>query len=258
MEPPAKEVGIKGSHQDLLIEGLDRFQDRILATSQECLEKTGLQVCLERMAQFVILALFTIIFGLTRGAVITLFGSYKSQKVRDYIANFYGSFPGGSTVTRQVGLVLRTCKKDPPLYAALEAIARALQDFFYKALGEAARAIVTGVLAKHVKVTAPAECFVGVINASEVFPALDAEALGRVLPFFNAWVYKQSQRATSTAEFIGDLKTPSIEGGKLAFAVARELGFFCGVPEAKKFYANFANIEANIDPAWDADRKSVV
>ena len=56
---------------------------------------------------------------------------------------------------------------------------------------------------------------------------------------------------------MGDLKEPCIEGKKLLFKDAGELGFVAGPPEAKKFYSHFQFIEANIGEAWDIASKQL-
>ena len=50
---------------------------------------------------------------------------------------------------------------------------------------------------------------------------------------------------------MGDLRRPSIEGGRLLFKDAGELGFVAGVPALKAFFAQFKFIEQHIGPAWD-------
>jgi hypothetical protein len=258
MSPLAHEGYIKAEHQARLIEGLRQFHGRIIKFSKECREEMDLRVRVERMAQFVILLLLALTFGLAPCTPTRLLEGPSFRETREYIAGLCGKFPGKSSAGRQVGRILHALRDAPHLAAALEAIVVALMDFYYVAVGEAARASFQAILDKtRAQVTPPIECLVGVAKASDLFPSLGAQALGCLLPFFNAWVYKQAKRASSTSELVGELKRPSIDGGRMLFKDAGELGFISGPPEVGKFYTYFAYIESHIDAAWALANKEL-
>src|SRR5271157_1909719 len=255
---PKKEAWIKPEHQEILVQGLDQFRDRILAFADRFLEEWGLRMKVERAAQFVILLLLSLLFGLVPLAAYSALESDAFSAVRAHVANLHGKFPGRSTASLQMGRILYLCDRNPPLYALLEELAKALQDFYYAAVGNAAQALFKAVLENtRVQVTSPADCFVGIAKASEIFPTLGATATGRLIPFFNAWAHKQAQRGTSTAELVGELKKPCFEGGRMHFRYAGELGFVAGPPESKKFYANFQYIETHASTTWDLASKEL-
>ncbi|HMF34760.1 MAG TPA: hypothetical protein VKK79_25285 [Candidatus Lokiarchaeia archaeon] len=255
---PKKEAWIKPEHQEILVQGLYQFRDRILAFAGRFVEEWGLRMKVERAAQFVILLLLSLLFGLVPLAAFSALESDAFGEVRAYVANLHGKFPGRSTASAQMGRILYLCDRNPPLCALLEGLASALQDFYYAAVGNAAQAMFKAVLeTTRAQVTAPAECFVGIAKASELFPSLGAAVKGRLLPFFNAWAYKQAQRVTSTAELVGALKKPCFEAGRMHFTEAGELGFVAGPPETKKFYANFQYIESHASPAWNLASKEL-
>jgi hypothetical protein len=258
MDPPWKDAWIKSSHQELLVAGLNQFRGDIFGFAQRYLEETGMRMRVERMAQFVILLLLGILFGLVPGTTYSVLGSDAFQTTREHVARLDGRFPGKSTASLQVHRIMYLCNNNAPVAAALETLAKAFIDYFYAATGDAARAAFQAVLkSTRLKVTAPAECFVGAAKTSTLFPSLGASILGCITPFFNAWVYKQAKRGTSTAELVGALKEPCIEGKKLQFRLAGELGFVAGPPEAKKFYSHFQFIEANIGEAWNLASKQL-
>ncbi len=194
MSPLAHEGYIKAEHQERLIEGLRQLHGRIIEFSKECREEMGLRVRVERMAQFVILLLLAFTFGLAPCTPTRLLEGPSFRETREYIAGLCGKFPGRSSAGRKEGRILHALRDAPPLAAALEALVVAFINFYYVAVGDAARATFQAILEKsRAQVMPPVECFVGVAKASELFPSLGAQALGRLLPFFNAWVYKVRQ-----------------------------------------------------------------
>lgn len=258
MEVLKKEAWINPDHQGILVQGLNQFRGRILAFSERFVEEWGLRMKTGRAAQFLILLLVAFLFGLVPLAGFSALQSDAFGTVHAYIENLDGRFPGRSTASKQMGRILYLCDRNPPLCALLEGLATALQDFYYTMVGDAARAAYQVVLEKtRLQVTPPAECFVGITKVSEIFPELGAAARGRLLPFFSAWVYKQAKRVTSTAELVGNLKTPCFEGGRMHFKVAGELGFVAGPPETKQFYSNFQFIEYHSKRAWDIANKEL-
>ena len=141
----------KQTQQDVLVDGLNQFAGRIREISQKCLRKTGLQVTVERMIQFVILELLRIIFGLTTRAVHWIFSSHRAERVKTYFELKTGRFPGGSTVNRRLPLVRAAILED------IQALAMKLIDYFYLSVGQLAREGIKALFAEgRVKVTPPA------------------------------------------------------------------------------------------------------
>ena len=68
-----------------------------------------------------------------------------------------------------------------------------------------------------------------------------------MIPFFNAKMYAEVKRISSTSEIIGTLKEAEWIDGLFIFRLAGTLGFYYGPPEKKKFYQNFKWLDAHLD-----------
>ena len=73
---------------------------------------------------------------------------------------------------------------------------------------------------------------------------------GVLVPYFNAKMYQRGKRISSTAEWVGELKTPSLRGDSVSFPKAVKFGFFGGTPGKNTFYAKFRELEART-PEWN-------
>ena len=239
MDPPEKVPFVPRSYQEVLVEGFNKYLERIREIAAACLLASGLRLTVERMMQFVILAILQFTFGLVLGEAYTIYSSPAAGEVRVYIKSLAGKFPGRSTAHVRVGQVIAACRD------AVIALAGDLQDFLYTTVGcrvrESARALI---VEGRSRITAPAECFVGVVAPSVALLGLDVLARGKAIPFLNALLFGRSRRVTSVAELVGLLKTPTIEGGAAFFDLAGRLGFHGGPPRGNAFYEAFRWIEA--------------
>ena len=252
MDTPEPIIYIKPDHQELLVEECVRNAESIREISQIYLSKSGLDVEIERMTQFVILAVLCIVFGLLTGTMFTSFSSPGAGKVREYIESWTGNFPGQGTVYLRLPDLQKNC------WDLLEKVAAKIQDAFYVAVGNHARAIFTSLVQNsRTKATPPLECFIGIASPSQLFPSLAVAVRGRLLPFFHAWLLGLAGRVTSTAELIGRLKTVVIEGNWVAFKQAGEAGFFHHPPGKNAFYTAFQLIEARLAPLDDFLNRSL-
>ncbi len=237
MTPIVRFPYIDDYYQDIIINEFKKINDQAHEVSLNCLKKTGMRMTQNRMLQFVLMITFQFAFGLTKSGTFSLLTSGNAEKVRDYIASADKEFPGGSTAIKRIRLVLEECQNE------LMALAGYFQDGFYVAVGTQARdAFAVEYRSRRCAMTPPPECFIGLVAPSKVFHDLNVEERGILIPFFNAKMYLRAKRISSTAELVGDLKTPSFTG-TMTFPLAAKLGFFGGPPRQNAFYDAFRDLE---------------
>ena len=229
---------INEKYQEIMIDAFVEFFNQGLEVSNEYLKNTSANISSNRILQFVFMIVIQLAFGLTKGGTFSLLTSGRAEKVKIYISQLDKSFPGGSTASKRMGQVFEACKRE------LMGLAGHFQDYFYVTVGKWA----TSTFAKEYhatqrSMTPPPECFIGLIPPSKLFPHLDVVERGMALPFFNALIYQHARRISSTAELIGALKTPSLDGGDVIFLLAEKLGFFGGPPGKNAFYSYFRALE---------------
>lgn len=123
--------------------------------------------------------------------------------------------------------------------------AKELQDGFYSRVGGRAReAFKAEYESNRSAMTPPPETFVGLIKPSKLFLDLNTKERGVLIPFFNARMYHRAKRISNTAEWVGELKTPSLHGDTSIFPLAAKFGFFGGVPGKNKFYVKFKELDS--------------
>jgi len=229
---------IDDKYQQIIINGLIKFYNQGLDISHNFLKKIGIGIPPTRVLQFIFMIIFQITFGLTKAGSFSLLTSSKAEKVRAYISQLNGSFPGGSTASKRMRQLFETCE-----YELLE-LAERFQDYFYGRVGQwALNTFAKEYHSTRRSMTPPPECFLGLIAPSTLFPHLNALDRGVLMPFFNALIYHHAKRISSTAELIGALKTPSFEGGTIIFPLAEKFGFFGGCPGKNAFYSYFRTLE---------------
>jgi hypothetical protein len=238
MPVPLKTAWIPPDHEQRLADHLERVKNECISCAQQVLDKAGDQITVTRMAQFVVLVLLQHVFGLTPGALDSMLDSSSFSKVRAWIADLDGTFPGGSTGYKHFADILEHVGDE------INRIAGNVQDAFQLDVGKMAREKFTSILdAQRIKLVPGADCFIGMIPPNEIPGAFPVLGRGVLLPFLNAWIYMHGRKITSTCEFIGLLKTPEIEGGMLYFPLAGALGFFRGPPGKNEIYAWFRQID---------------
>ena len=221
-------------YQEIIIDGLIKFYNQGLDISTNFLKKTSLDIAPTRIMQFIFMVVLQLAFGLTIAGTFSLLVSGKAEKVRGYISHLDTSFPGGSTASKRTRQLVETCKCE------LLELAEHFQDYFYVTAGQwATNAFAKEYHLKRHSMTPPPECFLGLIAPSKLFPRLDVVERGVTLPFFNALIYQHARRISSTAELIGELKTPSFDNGTVVFPLAEKLGFLGGPPGKNAFYSYF-------------------
>jgi len=230
---------MRDKYQDIIIDGLIRFYNQGLEIANDFLKMTATNITENRVLQFIFMVVLQLAFGLTKGGTFSLLTRGRTEKVRAYISQLDEAFPGGSTASRRMGQVLETCK------GKLMELAGCFQDYFYVTAGEWARSWFSAEYhsSRHA-MKPPPECFLGLIAPSKLFPSLDVEERGVLMPFFNALIYQHARRISSTAELIGDLKEPSFEDDAMIFRVASKLGFFGGSPGKNMVYEQFQTLES--------------
>ena len=75
MKIPKRLPDIRNSQQEMIIEAFFKFYNKGYEIALDCLHKTGLNITIERMLQFVFLVIFQISFGLSRGSAISILAS---------------------------------------------------------------------------------------------------------------------------------------------------------------------------------------
>ena len=81
MKIPKKFPYISNSQQEMIIEAFIKFYNKGYEIALDCLHKTGLNITIERMLQFIFLVIFQISFGLSRGSAISILASGQAEKV---------------------------------------------------------------------------------------------------------------------------------------------------------------------------------
>jgi len=232
---------MKRSAQRILISGLKKYSDSITSIAQKCVDGIWKRISLERAVQLVSCVLYQHSFGLNMSNLHTVLNSPHLSHVHDYISGFTGKFPGGSTLIRRVPQITSFLSEE------LADLVQNVQDYFYCELGTRARnQYKKQILGSKKSVSPPFECFVGLLAPSKVFPTLEVVERGKLMPFFNAMMYVEVKRISSTMELVGEIKEPDWDGEDSVFRLAGMLGFVAGPPGKKKFYDNFSWIEALI------------
>jgi len=246
MKLPKKLPYINDDQQEMIIEAFIKFYNKGYEIALDCLHKTGLNITIERMLQFVFLVIFQISFGLSRGSAISILTSEQAEKVKNYIARVDQKFPGKSTASIRMLQIIKVCSSE------INALAAQFQDYFYVSLGNSFRESFKAMYKfTRTAITPSPETFVGVIPPSEAFPELSVEERGRIIPFFNAKIFMLYNKITSIAELIGELKVPKFKHCAIKFPLAGKLGFFVGTPGKNKFYKYFKDIERLIGACDD-------
>jgi len=225
-------------YQDITLDGLIKCYNQGLEIANDFLKMTAMSITENRVLQFIFMVVLQLAFGLTKGGIFSLLDSGKAEKIRAYISQIDEDFPGGSTASRRMGQVLEACK------GKLMALAGCFQDYFWVTAGERARARFSKEYhSSRCEMTPPPECFLGLIAPSKLFPNLDVEQRGILMPFFNALIYQHARRISNTTELIGLLKTPSFENDAMIFLLASKLGFFGGPSGKNMVYGQFKTLE---------------
>lgn len=244
MEPIVRFPYINDNYQKIIVNELKKIHDHARELSVAHVEKTRIRMTPDRMLQFVLVLAFQIAFGLTKSGTMSLLSSGKAEIIKSHVESVDNTFPGGSTVNQRVQSILDEWKDE------IEDLAERLQDGFYVSVGTQARgAFATEYRSKRISMTPPPECFIGLEAPSKLFPDLTVEERGVLMPFFNARMYMRAKRLSGTSELVGEIKTPSFDGGTV-FPLASKLGFFGGPPRSNAFYGAFGDLERmaiNID-----------
>lgn len=241
----AKYPFIPEHYQEIIIEKFQALYHRGIELSTEAVEEIEVDISPERMLQFVFMGVFQLSFGFTRGGTFSLLDSEGARRVKEYIAKLDSTFPGQSTAISRMGVLLDMLQEE------LMELAEELQDGFYTSVGNRAReAFKAKYASNRSAMTPPPETFVGLIRPSKLFPDLTPYERGVLVPYFNAKMYQRGKRISSTAEWVGELKTPSLRGDSVSFLKAAKFGFFGGTPGKNTFYAKFRELEARA-PEWN-------
>jgi len=241
----AKYPFIPEYYQKIIIKQFQGLYNRGIELSTEAVEKIDIDISPNRMLQFAFMVVFQLAFGFTRGGTFSLLDSEKSGRVKEYISQLDSTYPGQSTAILRMGELLDVFEGE------LMSLAEDFQDGFYCYVGDRAREKFKKEYgASRSAMTAPPGVFVGFIRPSALFPDLNARERGVLIPFFNTKVYHRAKRISSTAELVGELKTPSLRGVTPIFPLAAKFGFFGGTPGKNEFYAKFRGLESRA-PEWN-------
>jgi len=241
----AKHPFIPEHYQDILIKKFQNLYNRGIKLSTKAVEEIEVDISLNRMLQFAFMVVFQLAFGFTRGGTFSLLDSGEAKKIKDYISQLDSTFPGQSTAIFRMGELLDIFEED------LMDLAEVLQDEFYQHVGHRAReAFKAKYESSRTALTPPPGAFVALIKPSRLFPDLNTYERGMLVPYFNAKMYQRGKRCSSIAEWVGELKTPSLHGDSVRFPLAAKFGFFGGTPGKNTFYANFTELESRA-PEWN-------
>jgi len=234
---------ISVKYQDITIEGLIKFYNQGLDIAIDFLKISAVNITKNRALQFIFMTVLQLAFGLTKGGLFSLLNSEHAEKIRAYLSQLENDFPGESTASVRMGQVRELCEEK------VMALAGAFLDDFYDTIGKWARGTFSEKYRTScTEMTPPPECFLGLIPPSKLFPSLDVEQRGIVMPYFNALIYQHARRITNTSELIGLLKTPSFESETMVFPLAAKLGFFGGAPGKNEIYRQFKTLEQKAEP----------
>src|SRR5271157_4435254 len=222
----------------LLVDSLERVKDRILSCAQRVLDKTHDRLRVGRMAQFVTLVLLQSVLGLPPGTLHLTMRSPSFSKVREWIAGLDTEYPGESTGFPHFRDINEHVMQE------VEQLAGEVQDEFQQKVGSTARAMFTSISKERkIKMVPGPECFIGIEIPSAILGAFSVPERGVMLPFLNAWIYMHGRKITSRSEFIGLLKTPTIEGSRVIFQLAGALGFYLAPPGKNEIFHRFRQVE---------------
>jgi hypothetical protein len=237
MEPIVRFPYIDDNYQKIIVNEFKKIHAQAHEISATLVEKMGIRMTPNRMLQFVLLIIFQFAFGLTKSGTMSVFSSEKAAIIRTYVESVDKTFPGGSTVIQRVQSILDECKDE------IITLSERVQDGFYLTVGTQARdAFASEYRTKRVSMTPPPETFIGLVAPSKQFPDLTVEERGILIPFFNARMYMNAKRISSTSELVGEIKTPSFNGATV-FPLASKFGFFGGPPRSNAFYDAFQDLE---------------
>lgn len=238
MPVPLKTAYIPPDHVLQLLNHLERIKNECISCAQEVLDISTDQVSVTRMTQFVVLELLMLVLGLSPGGLHVMFKASSFSKVRAWIAELDGMFPGDSTGYKYYTKILKHVGDK------IKQIACNVQDAIQQDVGRVARENFASILdARRVKLVPGPDCFIGIMRPSEVLGSFPVLERGVLLPFLNAWIYMHGRKITSINEFIGLLKTPTIDDNHLYFSLASALGFYRGPPSKDEIYLRFHQID---------------
>ena len=238
MPAPEKTVYIPPDHVQQLLNCLDKVKNDCISCAQKVLDITKDQVSVTRMTQFVVLVLLQLVFGLSPNGLHVILDAPSFSRVREWIAALDGMFPGGSTGYNYFTNILKHVGDE------IKRIACDMQDVFQQDMGKMALDNFASILDdRRVQMTPGPDCFIGIMPPSEILGAFPALERGVLLPFLNAWIFMHGRKITSTNEFIGLLKTPTIDHNMLYFSLASTLGFYRGPPGKNEVYLRFHQID---------------
>ena len=229
---------IPPDHEQWLIKHLERVKNDCLSCARAVLDKLNLQITETRMTQFVVLVLLQHVFGYSPSALHMTLRAPSFSKVRSWIAELDGSYPGESTGYKRYAAIIEHVGSE------INRIAADVQDAIQRDVGKTAREKLTKILdARRVHIVPGADCFLGVMIPSDVLRAFPVFERGVLLPYLNAWIYMHGRKITSTTEFIGLLKTPAFDGDYLYFPLSSALGFYRGPVGKNEIQSRFHQIE---------------
>jgi hypothetical protein len=222
----------------LLVDSLERVKDRILSCAQRVLDITHDRLRTGRLAQFVTLVLVQNVLGLPPGTLHLTMRSPSFSRMREWISGLDKGYPGESTGFPHFRDINEHAKQE------IEQLAENVQDEFQQKVGATAREKFTSISKKRrLKMVPGPECFIGIEVPSDLLGTFPVFERGVILPFLNAWIYMQGRKITSRNEFIGMLKTPTIEGDSVEFRLAGTLGFYLAPPGKNEIFHRFRQVE---------------
>ncbi len=238
MPAPIHVSYIKPEHEQRLVAQLERVKNECMACALKVIKNTGKSITPSRMAQFIVLMLLGQVFGIIPGALYTMLGSPFFAKVRAWIANLDGEFPGSSTCYKHHATIMEYCKVD------IERLAVDMQDSYWMGIGKAAREGFAAIMAStRTNVIVNEECFIGIIPPSALFADKPVSERGILVPYLNARLYELAKKITSVDEFVGELKKPILSEDRFYFEFAGTLGFYIRPPGRNEIHLQFHQID---------------
>jgi hypothetical protein len=238
MPTPTRVSYIKPDHEQVLVSQLEQAKHELSSWAQDVLEETGLQMSVYRMTQFIAFVLLEYVLGMVPGTLYSMLESPYFSQVRAWIVGLDIDVPGGSTIYTRRAAILDCCKDE------LITLAAKIQDAMQQEIGTAARDAFSSIMSsKREHVVANAECFIGIIVPSELLADKSVFERGTLITYLNARIYMGAKKCTSVEEFIGELKTPVMDGERYYFTLAGTVGFYIRPPGKNEIRLRFHQVD---------------
>lgn len=226
------------NYQSYIIDYLTHNDELIEEIAHLYVSKSPVKSPFEMVKQLVAIMLVQLLFNFVPCQAYLFLNNGFAPKIKTYIKKFSTTFPGRTFVSQRSPILFDIAQKQ-----IVSALSNLIDDFYGKIGSEARKIFKSNMASTKRRIEPPDETFIGIIAPSILFTAIDPLNRARLLPYFNAMQYQAKEKISSITELYGKLKKIELDGDNGIYRLAGRLGFVMGVPEEKKFYYYFKEIE---------------